>query len=450
MKKIFFLLPILVFMISLNVKAASNEDISTLKQKVNNSIGVTLSDSLASQIIDKWQTSGYTNCWVNKSTQGLVQVTLANAYNMNSGNYYPTSSYINTGFVSPSSTSTLTWNNVSGSYISGVSGYSCYVGTWSDFHTVPIEWYNPQYNPNMPIPEFNTNYNELNVNSSSPEIPFDITFVNPNNNYYIEIFCDYWIPYNLSINIFDRQNNDGGSYKALSKELISNYLIDPEQMIRISGINNLKLQLQSNWEDALEQVPVSSLEYANPNSLPTGMFNQYKSTYENYCRNILGFYGSQFTIMMRYFTIVNDTQYVVGAWRTWTTYSPNEFTERLPAYYVPYVPASGQENITNNVDPEEVQVVSGTGSATGAISDPNYYITVNQNTPNYPDYPTIASYNKDNLLIDTMNQVKSLNAFFGDFGGFLTASFAFIPAWIWAIIGVGFSLSIVVMFLKIL
>lgn len=314
-----------------------------------------------------------------------------------------------------------------------------------------IEWDSPQYNPNMPIPEFTTNYGEISVNSSSPEIPFDIEFVNPSSDYYIEVYVNYWIPDNMSISINRTiQNNDGYVYKALSRELVNDYLIDPEQMLKISGINNFKLQLKTSWENALSQVPESSIEYANPNNLPSGMFTQYKNSYEDYCRRILGFYGSQFTIMMRYFTIVNDTEYVIGAWRTWTSYSPNEFTERIPDYYVPYVPASGQENITNDVDPETVSVVTGTGTNTGVVADPNYYITVNQNTPNYPDYPTVASYNKDNLLLDTINQMNSLSSFFGQFGEFLTLSFSFFPAWIWAIIGVGFSISIVVMFLKIL
>ena len=361
------------------------------------------------------------------------------------------SSPISNGKVLVVNSSQLSYpNNV------GIQTYNSFQNEYSalleDYINNLYDWNDPQYNPNMPIPEFTTNYNEIRVTSSSPQIPFDINFVNPNNDYFIEIYINYWIPDNMSIDIFGRGKgtNDGFVYKALSKELVSNYLIEPTQMLRINGINNLSLQLQTNWQNALMQVPIESIQYVNTNNLPSGMFNQYKVSYEDYCRNILGFYGSQFTIMMRYFTFVNDSQYVVGAWRTWTTYSPNEFTERLPDYYVPYVPASGEENITNNTDPETVQVVSGTGNSTGVVSDPNYYITVNQNIPNYPDYPTVASYNKDNLLLDTINQMNSLNAFFGQFGEFLTMSFSFFPAWIWAIIGVGFSISIVVMFLKIL
>lgn len=457
MRKIILLLPFLVMLFGFKTFAYNSTNLTNFKNDFYSHYNHVLSDAQANQILTKWESTGMRYCVTycnNDSTYNLRCGYSSNVagsgtdYRINAPYY---SSGENGGGYITSGTN-MTWTGWS-YRTTGYENFSVYGWKWDaeTYLAEPIDWASPQYNPNMPIPEISTNYGEISVNSSSPEIPFDINFVNPNNDYYIEIYCDYWIPDNMSISINrGLQNNDGYVYKAMSRDLVSGYLIDPEQMLRIQGINNLKLQLQTNWENALTQVPVSALEYANPNNLPSGMFNQYKNTYENYCRNILGFYGSQFTIMMRYFTIVNDTQYVVGAWRTWTTYSPNEFTERLPDYYVPYVPASGQENITNNIDPENIEILQGTGSNTGAISDPNYYITVNQNTPNYPDYPTIASYNKDNLLLDTMNHINSLSTFFGEFGDFLTTSFAFFPAWIWAIIGAGFGISIVVMFLKIL
>lgn len=451
MKK-FYILFVFAFimMFSIKVKAYTSSDLSNLKSAVSQNCGVTISDQYAIQILNKWE--------VEKNTYSTLIM-----------NYVSQAGALNANLVSLINSEDSTTIRIRGLYASNAPGYTGTItfggpatqtvqktnyvnlGTWENFHTVPIEWDNPQYNPNMPIPEFTTNYGAISVNSSSPEIPFDIEFQNPSTDYFIEIYVNYWIPDNMSISINRTLlNNDGYVYKALSRDLVNDYLIEPEQMLKISGINNFKLQLQTSWENALDNVPESSIEYANPNNLPNGMFTQYKNTYENYCRRILGFYGSQFTIMMRYFAVVNETEYVIGAWRTWTSYSPNEFTERIPDYYVPYVPASGQENITNDVDPETVSVVSGSGTSTGVVADPNYYITVNQNTPNYPDYPTIASYNKDNLLLDTINQMNSLSSFFGQFGEFLTLSFSFFPAWIWAIIGVGFSISIVVMFLKIL
>ena len=461
MKKFLFCVCLCVFMLSIKAKCATSSDIANLQSEYQTKFGYSLNANNAAQIIDKWQSLGVEYLMLSYSENQYHPNQLP--YSYTKAQFVSTYSDTGTAYQWTSSTTSQEFNSSTSTTLNWSAGGSVSMNKniiiklkWSDFHTVPINWDNPQYNPNMPIPEFTTNYNDITVNSSSPEVPFDITINNGNNDYYIEIFCNYWIPDNMSIQVMPRGYNDGYVYKSLSKELVSDYLIDPEQMLRISGINNLMLQLQTDWDDALDQVPTSGIEYANPNSLPSGMFTQYKNTYENYCRRILGFYGSQFTIMMRYFSIVNETDYVVGAWRTWTTYSPNEFTDRMPDYYVPYVPASGEENITNDTDPENIQIVPGVGTSTGVVSDPNYYITVNQSVPNYPDYPTVRSYNADNFLIKTMNYLDYLddpdtsNDLFGEFGKFCQSVFVFIPGEIWTIIAVGFCLVIVVMFLKIL
>ena len=111
--------------------------------------------------------------------------------------------------------------------------------------------------------------------------------------------------------------------------------------------------------------------------------------------------------------------------------------------------------VESTPDPETV-IPPGSGTPTGTYYTPGINITVGQNVPNYPDYPTIRSYNADNFLVKTMNYLDYLddpdtsNDLFGEFGKFCQSVFVFIPGEIWTIIAVGFCLVIVVMFLKIL
>ena len=160
--------------------------------------------------------------------------------------------------------------------------------------------------------------------------------------------------------------------------------------------------------------------------------------------------------------INNQTEFVVGSWRVWYSKTPNTYTDQTPTWYQPYIQASGTTGTSSNTEsnsqqnPDVITIPPGSGDPTGIYYSPSTNITVGSNVPNYPDYPTIRSYNADNFLVQTMNYLDYLNneesekTLFGEFGHFLATLFVFIPGEIWTIIAVGFSLVIVVMFLKIL
>lgn len=314
-----------------------------------------------------------------------------------------------------------------------------------------IDWEHPYYSANITSPKMNINYREL---SSVPivDVPLNIT-KNANDtiqNVYLEMYATFYMPTEIYADYDPRNGKYTFTGYPTNSVTWGGAVIPAEDMKTWStaSADYIHLALVDIWEDCYNMVDPNDITWHFNEIIPEGAYNSIKQKYLD-MRKVNCFYGSNCIINARYFTIVNDTQYVVGSWTNWKSYNPYTFTETLPDYYIPLVQASGTENNTYDVQvPTEIE--PGTGNPTGVYTDPNINITVTQNVPNYPDYPTIVSYNKDNLLVDTMNWADNLQGFFGEFGSFLEVSFAFIPGWIWAIIGFGFSLSIVVMFLKIL
>lgn len=115
----------------------------------------------------------------------------------------------------------------------------------------------------------------------------------------------------------------------------------------------------------------------------------------------------------------------------------------IPAIVNTYNPDfyTGLDNtFDNTLDPLGDNVGGNSGSGGGYIN----------NVPNYPDYPTIKSYNHDNILVQFIETAGRLPQFFADFGSFCSSAFSFIPNFIWQIIGFGFLGSIVIMIIKVL
>lgn len=445
MRKIIILLPLLVLLFGFISQCASQEDIATMKNGFNSHFNATMSDSVASQIVDKWQTSGKTYCWIWRGSSNNIQVYMANGYTVNGGNIFPTSPYLMSNEINANGSSTFTWQNYSGSYVSGNSQYTWSVGTWDDFHTIPIDWEHPYYSVAIPTPEYDVTYRKVGL---GVDVPLNFTFNAPlEGEYYVEIMAEFALADYLTFMPVSRYF-EASSYSYVTKEIVN-----PNQFISASDItaNTLHTVLTNMWQAALNEVPLSSVSIKFPTDFTAQEILDWRDGY-NELRETCGTAGTSIKFYARYFQIVDDTKFVVGPWRIWNSVSPKTFNDELPSYYLPYAIASGNTGTSTSTssDPDDVYIPVGGDNPTGEYYSPSFNITVGNNVPNYPDYPTIASYNMDNLLVSTMNNAKGLTSFFGEFGGFLTASFAFIPSWIWAIIGVGFGLSIVVMFLKIL
>ena len=117
----------------------------------------------------------------------------------------------------------------------------------------------------------------------------------------------------------------------------------------------------------------------------------------------------QIYLYFRYFTVI-DNQVVVGPWRIWSSYDPSITTEEIPQYIQPYLPAVGTTGTTTEINPVSTSSPEPTQIYNPSSTGSNVNVTVTQNVPNYPDYPTVASYNKDNLLVDTINQFADVSA----------------------------------------
>ena len=445
MKRILLLLPVLILFFSFKSYAYSQDDLTKIDNVFYQKYNRHLSNSAATQILNKWEevkdTKPYGYFMTNNSTD-FYSVFSSSAISLNSTSVNVSGQLISNWFYSDSTNRTLTWTQASGTYNGTIS---LSLGSWSDFHVIPINWDSPYYSPNIPAPTFDVYNRELNV-VPTIDVPLQLDFQYVPTNTYVEIWADYTVPTDILVKPMP---NNSAQYSVQNYNINSVNVLDKEDLFESSAIsgNYVHVILTQGWNDVLTNYPISNINFINPLGNSAWLENRIEDYTD--LRKTCTLYGSAIKIKVRYFSIVNDTQFVVGSWRIWDSTRPDDFTDEIPQSYQVYLPASGTTGTSTDTS-TNVDIPFGSGTPTGYYTEPGVNVYYPQTVPNYPDYPTIASYNKDNLLVDTINGVKGLETFFGDFGGFLTASFAFIPSWIWAIIGVGFSLSIVVMFLKIL
>lgn len=428
----------MVFLFCMPVKAADQADVQKMQQLFSQKFNVNLTNNNAAQIIDKWQQSNVTYC---VCSQGVVRLcTSVTVEGSNIRMVYVNSS---TNF-SPTVDRTLTWSNDSAS--SNVSSdYWLNFGSWQDFHVVSIDWDNPYYSIAIHTPEYEVTYRKVGLNV---DVPLNFNLNAPvEGEYYCEVMAEFTLPVYLTYNAVQNY------FEASRFTYVTKEIVNPDQFVEATDLtaNTLHTVLTNMWQAALNEVPLSSVSIKFPSDFTAQEILDGREVYDE-LRKSCGLAGTSIKFYIRYFVIEDETKFVVGPWRIWNSVSPKTFNDELPSYYLPYAIASGNTGTSTSTssDPDEVYIPVGGDNPTGEYYSPTFNITVGSNVPNYPDYPTISSYNMDNLLVSTMNNAKGISSFFGEFGTFLTDSFTFIPGWIWAIIGFGFSLSIVVMFLKIL
>lgn len=457
-KYLIFILPVLVLLFGNISYAYSQDDLTKLNTVFNQKYGRGISTSCGSQILNKWEevkaTKPYGYIMTNNSTD-FFSVFSSSQISLNSSSVNVSGELISNWFYSDSTNRTLSWSQASATY----NGTVCLsLGSWSDFHVVPIEWDTPLYSANIGAPRYDVTYREL---SSTPivDVPLDVSLTFPPSTVYIEMDAIFDIPVDIYAGSYQ------GNYEYNVEDTVSTlqHIINKEDMVLASNASTsyIHLALVDAWEDIYNDIPISEINWRWPSDYSASLKSSIQARYEN-LRKICCFYGNEVKIFVRYFTIANETQFVVGSWRIWDSTSPNKFTDQMPTWYEPYIPASGTTGISSNTgsntqqDPNVITIPNGSGDPTGIYYNPTTNITVGSNVPNYPDYPTIRSYNADNFLVQTMNYLDYFNDpdtehdLFGEFGGFLKTVFVFIPGEIWSIIAVGFCLVIVVMFLKIL
>lgn len=316
---------------------------------------------------------------------------------------------------------------------------------------INVDWDNPYYNPLLVIPEIEVKYTMDIEMDSTPVIPLSVALKNANSNYFVEVVCVNYMPSIVSVKWQE--------YSALFSHKFAQHDLISHDVLKVSSevsSNDIGEALNIAWLQDVTNYPVSEVGFINDIGTDTNSVRAYNNMVDNYeiARKVGCFYGNNTEIYVRYFTIEDETKFVVSAWRTWTSQYSENFGIQLPSYYKTFSEASGYEDTNQNtgvvIAPTSVPDSVNPSNQTGTKKGSPITINIGQNVPNYPDYPTIASYNLDNLLVSTIDNVKGLGNFFSGFAGFCTVTFAWIPKEIWQIIAIGFALSIVVMFLKIL
>lgn len=202
----------------------------------------------------------------------------------------------------------------------------------------------------------------------------------------------------------------------------------------------------TEWTDLYNTAVQNNLFDFDWNTL---VFNpaQKENQYINNNAKLAGVQFNSCDLWVRFYT-VDSGQIRVGSWThfnndQWSIeQAPFDTIDVIPLYPptgISILPPDDGDNIIDN-----------------DLTDPNLLPSINiNNTVNYPDqntmnYPTITTYNQDHLLKYAIDTSKQLPSLFESITAFCQVAFAFIPAEIWTLIGFGFALSIVVMFMKVL
>lgn len=214
-----------------------------------------------------------------------------------------------------------------------------------------------------------------------------------------------------------------------------------------TGVNSYSVSLPSTiqswtdlYNDNLNNVNFE-WQYNELNSVKLALFTQFKE----FNLPMAGVAPNIADMYVRY-SIKENGSIKYGRW---THIVNNQFSVVPPGsiFEVPEVPSQGQSILDNQTVDDQIN---------NNLPDPYVLPNINVvNTVNMPDqnimnYPTITTYNQDHLLKYAMDTAEGLPGLFTSITSFCQIAFAFIPAEIWTLIGFGFALSIVVMFMKVL
>jgi hypothetical protein len=318
-----------------------------------------------------------------------------------------------------------------------------YFGSRSDF--VIIDFETLYYNPNIPLPEVNVYLDQMPAIIPTDPTSYVHVAGNGNNDYYLQLGYSLSVPSMVTIGLADGQP----TYRVdLYYENQTVFLYDVDDLHVANGL--WQLDFNSAWQSAYNTLFGSnSLLPTFQSSVPAWQNNpentKYLSLQSGYKEKLKMFplFGTKVDIFARYYT-VEDSQVYVGNWYHWQSDYPGEFTEELPYGY------KQEGQLVPGTERTETQISTpGTGTFWGSKTGEQQTETVYVSDPRYPDYPTIASYNHDNILVTFIQTAANLPQMFGGFTSFLN-SFMFVPTWIWDLIGFGFAASIVIMIIKIL
>ena len=298
-----------------------------------------------------------------------------------------------------------------------------------DYMTMPeVDFDNLYYDPTIPTPEFvvtmerPTPWEDVTTDTNY----FDVTF-NEYGGYYVQLGYKFSYPNGMKVGLVDGQV----TYTPLT--YANSIYFDVFALQDLQTADNLNI-VDSSYFD-LVSLPIQESE-SWQTSVPIWANNFNNSKYASarnkwntkmrYCWPL---YGNKLEIFERLFYVADGVCYV-GAWKHWNNTYPTEYNEEIPNNYQVGNSMPGYQNTNNNTDYQEQEYTQTTiGTQTGVNNTPT--VVVNNLTPNYPEYPTVATYNHDNILLQMIDSTKRLPSFFGEFTDFCKECLTVLPSEIW-------------------
>ena len=359
-------------------------------------------------------------------------------------------------------------NNTGGSILSntrtmvdgGDNGLIKYFGTRSDVSDLLVDYDDLIFDPSIPVPQFYNIYGILpfwNLGGTvTPQFPIGTIFEDM-QQYKIEVQVRYYTPSKIRFS--------GTRRSAFSEDWTINYNYEslmPSDWYALvtmqDDIQNHNLVLNDSdyyysWNNFIVGYDSSEIEFIlDPvfiSATANTSIKAYAETEYSRMRNIGGCYGNQFEIMARNYYINNGNVYV-GNWFHWNSLTPEAGTAEYSDDAKTDNVVNGVQHTVNSNDLPTGNSLSTVGEPTGNAYNPSTNIVIQSSVPNYPDYPTVADYNRDNILVNMIKTSQSMPQYFGQFNEFLKTAFSFIDPSVWAVIALGFTASIVIMVIKVL
>ena len=343
-----------------------------------------------------------------------------------------------------SSNDTLTSYNYSQNY----EVFYSFEDAYNYLTTPDVDFENLYYDPTIPTPNFvvtmerPTPWSEVSTDTNF----FDVTW-EEYSGYYVQIGYKFSYPNGMKVGLVDGQKTYTPLTYANSNYIDLWPLEDMHDALYINSlVNGNTFELESAMIQDSDSWQTSVPIWANNfnNSAYTAARNQW-NTKMRYCWPL---YGLKLEIFERLFYIADGSCYV-GAWKHWNNTYPTDYNEEIPNNYQIGNSMPGYQNVNNNTDYQEQDYTqTSIGTQTGTNNTPT--VVVNNLTQNYPDYPTVATYNHDNILLQMIETTNRLPSFFGEFTDFCKECLTVLPSEIWEVIAFGFLCSILVMIVKVL
>lgn len=316
------------------------------------------------------------------------------------------------------------------------------------------------FDPSIPVPKFISVYGILPLwnlgGSVTPQFPIQTIFSSM-PSYNVEVQVRYYSPSKITFS--------GSRRSALSEDWTIKYNYDslmPSEWYPLvtmqDNIQNDELALNDSdyyysWNNFITGYDSELIEFVldpvfiSPSANTS--IKAYAETEYAKMRNIGGCYGNEFEIMARNYYVNNGNVYV-GNWFHWNSLSPDSGTAEYSSDAITDNEVNGVQNVVNSNDLPTGNSLTTIGEPTGNTYNPTNNIIIQSSVPNYPDYPTVSDYNRDNILVNMIKTSQSMPQYFGQFNDFLKVAFSFIDPSVWAVISLGFMASIVIMVIKVL